>query len=283
MAVDPNLHVSCKTVPTTVDAGTIALEAVQTTIGVYEQYLSPEMLNVFRDQLEKGGEVSVRTRDIGRAQKKRDFRKSELHDVNRELGDMLEMLIRRFTMDKEELLSNMHHIVRKGIHPGSRTIHATVALRSSVANKLRKVSGQHGITFQHCFRGDPEALKVDHERVEVVWMGGRSAATKVAMRETFSRCAAMPGFDGLIAGDQGSLGVRVAAEHAQAARKTLLGSATARPGKKWLITGGAENAGHEGAATADTHGESGMGRGHCGRDPLRFRGGRIPGGGPERG
>ena len=52
------------------------------------------------------------TRVIVRAQKKRDLCKSELQDVNKGLDDMLEKLIRRSTMDKDEIRPNVHHIVR---------------------------------------------------------------------------------------------------------------------------------------------------------------------------
>ena len=52
------------------------------------------------------------TRVIVRAQKKGDLRGHELQDVNKEHDDMLVMLIRRSTMDKDELRSNIHHIVR---------------------------------------------------------------------------------------------------------------------------------------------------------------------------
>ena len=57
----------------------------------------------FKSQPTIGGDISVMTRVIVRAQKKRDFRGHELQDVNKELDDMLAMLIRRTTMDKDEL------------------------------------------------------------------------------------------------------------------------------------------------------------------------------------
>ena len=88
------------------------MAAVLITIGVHEQYHSPEMGGTFEGQPTKGGDVSVMTRVIVRAQKKRDFRRNELQDVNKELDDMLMMLIRRSTMDEDELRSNIHHIVR---------------------------------------------------------------------------------------------------------------------------------------------------------------------------
>ena len=72
----------------------------------------PRRGGTLKDQPTEGGDASVMTRVIVRAQKKRDFRKSELQDVNKELDDMLEKLSRRSTMDKDELRSNVHHIVR---------------------------------------------------------------------------------------------------------------------------------------------------------------------------
>ena len=70
------------------------------------------MGDTFKDQPTKGGDISVMTRVIVRAQKKGEFRGHEVQDVNKELYDMLAMLIRRTTMDKDELRSNLHHIVR---------------------------------------------------------------------------------------------------------------------------------------------------------------------------
>ena len=90
---------------------------------------------------------------VGMAQKWRDFRENEL-----------QTLIWRITMDKDELPSNIHHEVRKDTHPSTRTIHAVFAEKSVIGGKLRKISGQHGITFQHCFRGDPEALRINHKK-----------------------------------------------------------------------------------------------------------------------
>ena len=48
MAVDPNLHVACKTVPTMVDVRSIVMAAVKITIRVHEQYLSPDMVGIFK-------------------------------------------------------------------------------------------------------------------------------------------------------------------------------------------------------------------------------------------
>ena len=88
------------------------MAAVLITIGIHEQYHSPEMGNIFKNQPTKGGDISVMTRVIVRAQKKRNFRGHELQNANKELDDMLAMLIRRTTMDKDELRPSIHHIVR---------------------------------------------------------------------------------------------------------------------------------------------------------------------------
>ena len=65
------------------------------------------------------------------AQKERDFRENEL-----------QTLIGRFTMDKSELPSNIHHKVGKGAHPSAGTMRATIAEKSAIAGKVRKIPGQ---------------------------------------------------------------------------------------------------------------------------------------------
>ena len=88
------------------------MAAVRITIEAHAQYLTPKMVGTFRDQLTKGGEVSVKTRDDGRALKKRNLRKNERQDANKVLDDMLETLSGRITMDKNEPLTNIHYIGR---------------------------------------------------------------------------------------------------------------------------------------------------------------------------
>ena len=73
-AMYPDLLVACRTILTRVDTRSVAMAAVQITIEAHEQYISPKMVDTFKDQLTKGGEVSVKTRDDGRALKKRNLR-----------------------------------------------------------------------------------------------------------------------------------------------------------------------------------------------------------------
>ena len=60
----------------------------------------------------EGGDDSVMTRVVVRAQKKRDFRWNELQGSKKYLGEMLVTLVKRSTLGKDELRSKILHVVK---------------------------------------------------------------------------------------------------------------------------------------------------------------------------
>ena len=57
------------------------------------------------------------------------------------------------------------------------------------------------------------------------------------MHECYEQYSGLAGFAGVIAGDGGSLAVKVAMAHAEPARIRILGTAAARPSRKWVVRG----------------------------------------------